>query len=51
MHYFHIVFSFVHVTVHWYRNAFAHVPNTKVREVALMLKAIYASESREAALK
>lgn len=38
-------------TVHWYRNAFSHVPNAKVREVALMLKAIHASESRAAALK
>lgn len=38
-------------TVHWYRNAFSHVPNTKMREVALMLKAIHAQENREAALK
>lgn len=38
-------------TVHWYRNAFSHVPNAKVREVALMLKAIHAQENREAALK
>ncbi len=35
--------------VHWYRNAFSHVPTTKVREVALMLKAIHAQESRQAA--
>ena len=35
--------------VHWYRNAFSHVPNTKVREVALMLKAIHAQECRAAA--
>ncbi len=35
--------------VHWYRNAFSHVPNTKMREVSLMLKAIHAQESREAA--
>ena len=37
--------------VHWYRNIFSHVPSTKVREVSLMLKAIHAQESREAALK
>lgn len=35
--------------VHYYRNIFSHVPNTKVREVAAMLKAIHAQESREAA--
>ncbi len=35
--------------VHWYRNAFSNVPSTKVRAVALMLKAIHAQESREAA--
>ena len=35
--------------VHWYRNAFAHVPRAKMAEVALMLKAIHASESRPAA--
>ena len=35
--------------VHWYRNAFSHAPNTKMREVSLMLKAIHAQESREAA--
>jgi putative transposase len=35
--------------VHWYRNAFTHVPRTKMAEVALMLKAIHASESRAAA--
>jgi putative transposase len=35
--------------VHWYRNAFAHVPRAKMAEVALMLKAIHASESRAAA--
>jgi hypothetical protein len=27
--------------VHWYRNVFSHVPSTKVREVAAMLKAIH----------
>lgn len=35
--------------VHFYRNVFSHVPNTKVREVAAMLKAIHAQENREAA--
>ncbi len=35
--------------VHFYRNVFSHVPSTKVREVAAMLKAIHAQESREAA--
>jgi putative transposase len=41
--------------VHWYRNIFSHVPSTKVREVAAMLKAIHASEdvvaAREKALQ
>jgi transposase-like protein len=35
--------------VHWYRNIFSHVPNTKVREVAAMLKAIHAQEDKAAA--
>jgi putative transposase len=35
--------------VHWYRNIFSHVPAGKMREVALMLKAIHAQESRETA--
>ena len=35
--------------VHWYRNAFSNVPSGKLREVALMLKAIHAQEDREAA--
>jgi putative transposase len=35
--------------VHWYRDIFSHVPSGKVREVALMLKAIHAQESLEAA--
>jgi len=35
--------------VHWYRNIFSHVPSTKVREVAAMLKAIHASEDIAAA--
>ena len=29
-------------TVHFYRNVFSHVPTRKLREVALMLKAIHA---------
>ena len=35
--------------VHFYRNVFSHVPNGKVREVAAMLKAIHAQESRPSA--
>jgi putative transposase len=35
--------------VHWYRNIFSHVPTTKVREIAAMLKAIHASEDVVAA--
>src|SRR5210317_1552625 len=35
--------------VHFYRNMFSHVPHTKVREVAAMLKAIHAQENKEAA--
>ncbi len=35
--------------VHFYRNVFSHVPRGNVREVAAMLKAIHAQESREAA--
>jgi transposase-like protein len=38
-------------TVHFYRNIFSKVPNVKMREVADMLKAIHAQESREAALE
>jgi putative transposase len=36
--------------VHFYRNVFSCVPNDKVKEVAGMLKAIHAQESKEAAL-
>ena len=36
-------------TVHFYRNVFSHVPASKVREVADMLKAVHASEDRAAA--
>ena len=35
--------------VHFYRNVFSHVPSAKVREVAMMLKAIHAQENRDAA--
>ena len=35
--------------VHFYRNIFSHVPSGKVKPVAIMLKAIHAQESREAA--
>jgi transposase-like protein len=35
--------------VHWYRNIFSHVPSSKVKQVAHMLKAIHAQESLEAA--
>lgn len=35
--------------VHFYRNVWSLVPATKVRSVAAMLKAIHASEDREAA--
>jgi transposase-like protein len=31
--------------VHWYRNISSHVPSTKVREIAAMLKAIHAGET------
>lgn len=36
--------------VHFYRNVFSCVPNDKIKEVAGMLKAIHAQESRESAL-
>jgi transposase-like protein len=35
--------------VHFYRNVFSHVPATRVRDVAKMLKAIHAQEDRAAA--
>ena len=37
--------AFQRPIVHWYRNVFSHVPSTKVREVAAMLKAIHAGEA------
>lgn len=36
-------------TVHFYRNVFSVVPKAKMKEVTMMLKAIHASEDREAA--
>jgi len=36
--------------VHFYRNVFSHVSNTRVTEVARMLKAIHARKDREAAV-
>ncbi|MCP3955560.1 MAG: IS256 family transposase [Desulfobacterales bacterium] len=36
-------------TVHFYRNVFSVVPRQRVKKVAMMLKAIHASEDREAA--
>ena len=38
-----------HRIVHWYRNIFSHVPSTKEREIAAMLKAIHAGEDIVAA--
>jgi putative transposase len=38
-------------TVHFYRNVFSVVPNSKVKEVTIMLKAIHASEDRQAAIE
>ena len=35
--------------VHWYRNIFSHVPSSKVRDIAAMLKAIHAGEDIAAA--
>lgn len=35
--------------VHLYRNVFSHVPSHRMKEVALLLKAIHAQESRESA--
>jgi transposase-like protein len=38
-------------TVHFYRNVFSSVPNSKVKEVAKMLKAIHAQEDKAAAVE
>ena len=35
--------------VHFYRNVFSVIPHGKIREVAMMLKAIHAQENKEAA--
>ena len=37
--------------VHWYRNIFSHVPSTKVKAVARMLKAIHAAEDHDSATR
>ena len=37
--------------VHFYRNVFTAVPQTKVKEVATMLKAIHAQEDKKAAME
>jgi transposase-like protein len=37
-------------SVHWYRNIFSQVPNSKVKTVAAMLKAIHAQEDHAAAM-
>ena len=43
--------KFQRCTVHFYRNVFAVTPRSKMKEVAAMLKAIHAQESKEAAQK
>jgi len=43
--------SWQRCVVHFYRNVFRLVPKSKVKEVATMLKAIHAQESREEALR
>jgi putative transposase len=37
--------------VHFYRNVFSYVPRGKVKEVAVMLKAIHAQENKDEAIK
>ncbi len=44
-------FKWQRCVVHFYRNVFTSVPKSKVREVAAMLKAIHAQESRSEAAK
>ncbi|OUQ68784.1 IS256 family transposase [Eubacterium sp. An11] len=41
--------KYQHCTVHFYRNIFSVTPRNKMKTVALMLKAIHAQESKEAA--
>ena len=41
--------AYQHSVVHFYRNALCYVPSTKDRLVATTLKAIHASEDRDAA--
>ena len=38
-------------TVHFYRNIFSVTPRTKIKSVAMMLKAIHSQESKKAALE
>lgn len=38
-------------TVHFYRNVFSVVPRGRMNEVSRMLKAIHASENKQAALE
>ena len=38
-------------TVHFYRNVFSAVPRGKMNEVSRMLKAIHASEDKQAAME
>lgn len=40
---------FQRCTVHFYRNVFSVTPRSKMKEVAAMLKAIHAQESKDAA--
>lgn len=41
--------KYQHCIVHFYRNVFSAVPKGKMREVAMMLKAIHAQENKKAA--
>ena len=43
--------SWQRCVVHFYRNVFRLVPKTKVKQVATMLKAIHAQESRDEAVR
>lgn len=48
---FYLTAKWQRCTVHFYRNVFSVVPRTKMKEVAMMLKAIHASEDYEAAIE
>ena len=39
----------MHPIVNWYRTIFSHVPSTKMREIAITLKAIHAGKDIAAA--